>query len=238
MGHRIRLAIFDNSSDRRTALVQVLHISGRYHVPFHHNSVPAIAAALPFAVVDGALLAVGENTRNEQDLLSVLRAQLGTRPILAYALNFCACGVFRRSSNQTEARRNRCRLDACLGPFADNDDFVQSLDQCLEVSHSGVVRICDSDHLSHNPECLSPREKQILGLLGEGRSFKAMAPDIGISLNTVYTHAKRIRAKFHLTGNVELLSGQKQQQVPILGSEKSMTGLKHTLQATHAISLQ
>ena len=51
---------------------------------------------------------------------------------------------------------------------------------------------------------LSLRERQILGMLGEGRSFKTMAMDLGISLNTIHTHAKRIRAKYHLAGNAEL----------------------------------
>jgi DNA-binding CsgD family transcriptional regulator len=47
---------------------------------------------------------------------------------------------------------------------------------------------------------LTPRELQVLRLIGTGRSFKEIAGELAISLNTTHTHAKRIRAKRALPG--------------------------------------
>lgn len=39
----------------------------------------------------------------------------------------------------------------------------------------------------------------MLRLIGTGRSFKEIAGEPAISVNTTHTHAKRIRAKLHAT---------------------------------------
>jgi len=208
MGRLIRWAMFDNCPVRRTALVQELHMSGRYAVPIHHQIDSEIASALSFAEVDGALLAVGENSQNEENLLSVLRAQLGHRPILAYALNSTSYDVFQRFARQTRkaAASGKYRLDACFVPSADTDGFLRSLEQQLADMHFGAAGERDAKNSFSSPEELSPRENQILNLLGQGQPFKAIASDLGISLYTAYTHARRIRAKRHLTGYSQLLA--------------------------------
>lgn len=45
---------------------------------------------------------------------------------------------------------------------------------------------------------LTPRENEIAGLLSAGLSNQAIAEMLGISKNTVETHAKRIRAKLNI----------------------------------------
>lgn len=208
MGSLIRLAMLDNCPIRRTALVQELHMSGRYSVPIHHQIDSGIATSLSFAAVDGALLAVGENSQNEEKLIAFLRAQLGHRPILAYALTSTSYEVFKRFIRQTrkEAASGKYRLDACFVPFADTDGFLRSLEQQLAGMHFGDAGERDAAKCFSSSEDLSPRENQILNMLGQGHAFKAIASDLGISLPTAYTHARRIRAKRHLAGYSQLLS--------------------------------
>ncbi len=55
-------------------------------------------------------------------------------------------------------------------------------------------------------DLLSPRERQIAGLLGRGRSPKEIAWEIGISVNTVYTHRRRIMEKLEISSIAELVS--------------------------------
>ena len=191
--------MFDNCPVRRTALVQLLHLSGRYHVPFHHHLAHGNPAALTSAMVDGALVAVGDDTQAEQALIANLRSQLGRRPILAYALNARSHGVFRPFTEVGGANHEKHRLDVCFEPFADSAVLVESLHAQLIALHSKDIGVC-------NLAVLSPREQQIFGLLGAGRSYKAMATELGISLNTVHTHAKRIRAKLQLPENGKLLA--------------------------------
>lgn len=53
---------------------------------------------------------------------------------------------------------------------------------------------------------LSPREKEILGLLSKGESYKMIANRLGISLDTVRTHIKKIYDKLHVHSQTEAVS--------------------------------
>ena len=53
---------------------------------------------------------------------------------------------------------------------------------------------------------LSTREQQILQLLSEGLSYKMVAAQCGISLETVRTHTKRIYEKLHVNSSQEAIS--------------------------------
>lgn len=53
-------------------------------------------------------------------------------------------------------------------------------------------------------ESLSPREQEVALLLAEGKAYKAIASDLGVSLSTVRTHVERIYAKLGVVNKVEL----------------------------------
>ncbi len=50
---------------------------------------------------------------------------------------------------------------------------------------------------------LSPREKEVLGLLTQGKSNKEIAVDLAIAENTVKNHLKNILEKLHLENRVQ-----------------------------------
>ncbi|HEV7782890.1 MAG TPA: response regulator transcription factor [Chitinophagaceae bacterium] len=53
---------------------------------------------------------------------------------------------------------------------------------------------------------LTIREKETLQLLSRGNSFKMIAADLGISIDTVRTHIKRIYDKLHVRSQIEAVS--------------------------------
>lgn len=53
---------------------------------------------------------------------------------------------------------------------------------------------------------LTSREKEILQLLSKGNSFKIIAADLNISIDTVRTHIKRIYDKLHVRSQIEAVS--------------------------------
>lgn len=59
---------------------------------------------------------------------------------------------------------------------------------------------------------LSARERQVLGLIGEGYSLQAMAATLGLSVKTVGTYRERLKAKFGLD-NVRMLERIAQEQI-------------------------
>lgn len=57
-----------------------------------------------------------------------------------------------------------------------------------------------------NPYQLTPREKEILTLLSQGNSYKIIAAQSDISLDTVRTHIKKIYEKLHVHSQTEAVS--------------------------------
>jgi DNA-binding NarL/FixJ family response regulator len=53
---------------------------------------------------------------------------------------------------------------------------------------------------------LTNREKEILQLLSSGNSFKMIAAELSISLDTVRTHIKHIYDKLHVRSQIEAVS--------------------------------
>jgi DNA-binding NarL/FixJ family response regulator len=68
-----------------------------------------------------------------------------------------------------------------------------------------VISHFQQQPLSDNDFNLSEREKQILQLLGNGRSYKMVASDLSIAYETVHSHTKRIYQKLHVSSLAEAL---------------------------------
>lgn len=59
-------------------------------------------------------------------------------------------------------------------------------------------------HLDYS--ALTPREKQLIDIRTQGFPWKNVADHLGISLNTVKTHVRRISAKLRIHTSLELVS--------------------------------
>jgi DNA-binding NarL/FixJ family response regulator len=66
--------------------------------------------------------------------------------------------------------------------------------------------IASMQKVTDNPYQLTPREKEILSLLSQGNSYKIIAAQSEISLDTVRTHIKKIYEKLHVHSQTEAVS--------------------------------
>jgi DNA-binding NarL/FixJ family response regulator len=53
---------------------------------------------------------------------------------------------------------------------------------------------------------LSPREQMILGRLAKGLTYQAIADELGISVNTIRTHLRRVYEKLHVQSRTEAVA--------------------------------
>ena len=74
------------------------------------------------------------------------------------------------------------------------------------VEHVLLERLaCGTIQLSGDETgVLSPRERQVFHELGAGRSVRAIAVDLGVSMKTIETHRQRIKEKLRLKSGAEL----------------------------------
>ncbi len=71
----------------------------------------------------------------------------------------------------------------------------------------------------HDPALhLSPREAQLLRLLARGHRYKEIADQLGIALDTVRSHIRRIYEKLHVTSRTEAVVKFLQQPDPSRGA--------------------
>jgi DNA-binding NarL/FixJ family response regulator len=66
--------------------------------------------------------------------------------------------------------------------------------------------IASMQKTTENPYQLTPREKEILSLLSQGNSYKIIAAQSDISLDTVRTHIKKIYEKLQVHSQTEAVS--------------------------------
>lgn len=97
----------------------------------------------------------------------------------------------------------RDALDRGAVAFVVKDADPRELDLALRAAHAGQIFLSpqiSARMLAPLPErerpvgiaALSPRQRQILRLLGNGQSTKEIAADLGISVKTVETHRARM----------------------------------------------
>lgn len=60
--------------------------------------------------------------------------------------------------------------------------------------------------LSENPYQLTPKEKEVLTSLSKGNSYKLIADDISISIDTVRSHIRNIYEKLHVHSQTEAVA--------------------------------
>ncbi|TVP55838.1 MAG: DNA-binding response regulator [Gemmatimonadales bacterium] len=70
-----------------------------------------------------------------------------------------------------------------------------------QIVQEAVLR--DSDELGEATD-LTPRERNVVGLIGEGMSNKAIAKSLGISPNTVKSHVRNVMEKLALHSRLQI----------------------------------
>jgi DNA-binding NarL/FixJ family response regulator len=86
--------------------------------------------------------------------------------------------------------------------------LAELLDEALavmtdaEITTVGVPTPLDASQ--HRADALSPREREVLALVAEGRSNKAIAAVLFVSPNTIKTHVTSLLHKLHADSRVQL----------------------------------
>jgi DNA-binding CsgD family transcriptional regulator len=102
-----------------------------------------------------------------------------------------AVGVF---SEATRERRLELDLSSCFEERRRLLARVAELDRQLAETRARAVRVVDSPAVS-----LSPREREILELVGRGRTNREIAAELGVSVRTVKTHVEHVFRKLGVT---------------------------------------
>ena len=99
------------------------------------------------------------------------------------------------------------------GYILKSDKPGRILDEIKEVYEGGAVmnpsiaqRVLNYFLPKERKSPLSDKEEQVLHLLAEGKSYKMIAAELGISYSTVNTHTKHIYEKLHISSLGEAIA--------------------------------
>ncbi|WP_340200513.1 response regulator [Ascidiimonas sp. W6] len=73
------------------------------------------------------------------------------------------------------------------------------------MSHKISKMVVDSFQLNHNDKTLSIREKEVLTLIAQGKTYSHIAQELFISKTTVRTHIRNIYQKLHVHSKAEAI---------------------------------
>jgi|SRR6185369_16380178 len=90
-------------------------------------------------------------------------------------------------------------------------ELIQAIEQLhaggapmsMQIARKVVEHFQNLEQRAADVDQLSPREKEILGLLAGGRLYKEIALQLNLSLSTVRTYLKRIYEKLHVQNRTE-----------------------------------
>ena len=98
-------------------------------------------------------------------------------------------------------------FDFIQKPFKDQE-LIDSINAALVIARSQRQTLRDVGELREAFETLSPREREVMGLVTEGKPNKVIAFDLGVSQRTVEIHRARVMQKMGARNLAELVRTQ------------------------------
>lgn len=124
----------------------------------------------------------------------VMLSMHADRHYIQESLRAGACGYILKESAAGEV------IEALVAVQRGETYFSQSVRDTVLHDYVDIVRGGDNADVSP----LSPREREVLQLLAEGKSTKEMADMLGVSVKTIESHRKQIMDKLALHSVAEL----------------------------------
>lgn len=197
----IRIFIYDDSQDRRESLKALMMFNEDILVVGEAENCRNVIKEIEDNYPDVVLMDINMPEVNGIEGLKKIKA---THPDVKVLMQT----AFDDSDKIFESIRN-----GASGYILKSDKPQRILQAIEEVQQGGAVmnpaiaqKVLDffKPHKKENP--LSPKETQVLALLSEGLSYKMVADKLGMSYNTVNSHAKHIYEKLHISSLGEAIA--------------------------------
>ena len=199
-----RVLVVDDHPIFRHGLVQLLNNDENLEVCAEANSSSKALAAVNDSQPDVAVLDVSMEGMNGIELVKHLRAQWPKLPVVMLSMhdeNLFALRALRAGANAYVMKREAVDvlLDAVRNALAGKLYVSPKLREQL------IFRVVNEIEGGDSPlDNITPREREVLQLIGEGVSSRHIAERLGVSIKTVETHRLHIKEKLCLGSAGEL----------------------------------
>lgn len=202
----VKIIIYEDNANLRESLSSLLQVTGGYELLASYADCREVAGQVRDADPDVVLMDIDMPEVNGIEAVRKIRAFNSRVQIIMLT-------VFDDNSHVFEAMYAGANGYLLKKYVSDKltDAIREVLDGGAPMSPS-IARMVISNmqqpapRVSENDYQLTLREKETLHLLSRGNSFKMIAAELGISIDTVRTHIKRIYDKLHVRSQIEAVS--------------------------------
>lgn len=199
----MRVLVFEDNDLLRESLSALVRMNERYELAATCPNVMNVREDVNHYHPDVILMDIDMPGMTGIEAVKIIRANHSTVPILMLT-------VFDDNAHVFEA------IKAGASGYLLKKHITSRLFQAMEEAIDGgapmspsiarmVIASMQTPVQSENYN-LTPRETEILGLLSKGESYKMIASQLAISIETVRTHIKKIYDKLHVHSQTEAVS--------------------------------
>ncbi len=201
----VRIVIYEDNTNLRESLSSLLSLTGEYDVIASYPDCSKVTEQVKTMTPDVVLMDIDMPGINGIEAVKRIRQFDKKAQIIMLT-------VFDDNTHVFEAMY--AGANGYLLKKYVSDKLVHSIREVLDGGapmSPSIARMIISNmqqpvELPANDYQLTNREKEILQLLSKGNSFKLIAAELCISLDTVRTHIKRIYDKLHVRSQIEAVS--------------------------------
>ena len=201
----VNIIIFEDNSNLRESLVNLLALTGDYNVVASFPDCTTVIQQVKEWKPEVILMDIDMPGINGIEAVKKIRT-------IDPAVQIIMLTVFDDNTHVFEAMY--AGANGYLLKKYVSDKLIHSIREVLDggapmspsIARMVISNMQKGIPIADNDYQLTNREKEILQLLSRGNSFKMIAADLCISLDTVRTHIKRIYDKLHVRSQIEAVS--------------------------------
>ena len=202
MSEAIRIALVEDAADIRESLKRLFASVRDMRLVAEFPDGESAMAGLPSSGAEVVLVDINLPKASGIDVIGKVKLQMPDVQFLVLTVYEDSAKIFQALAagasgyllKRTDPMRLLSAIRELKGGGAPMSGSVARL--VVQSFHRG-------DSGSGQSEELSPRESEILGLLSEGCLYKEIAERLGIGIETVRTHVRRIYDKLHVRSRTE-----------------------------------
>ncbi len=201
----VRIVIYEDNINLRESLVNLLALTGEYDVVASYPQCSGVDEQIKEFKPDVVLMDIDMPGINGIEAVKRIR-------LFDSAVQIIMLTVFDDNTHVFEAMY--AGANGYLLKKYVSDKLIHSIREVLDggapmspsIARMVITNMQKTVPAVANDYQLTNREKEILQLLSKGNSFKMIAAELCISLDTVRTHIKKIYDKLHVCSQIEAVS--------------------------------
>lgn len=201
----ITVSIVDDEKELRQSITTFVNGSSGFHCVSAYNSAEAALKGLPGDKPDVVLMDINLGGMNGIECVERLKTEVPTMQILMLtvyedtdqifkALTAGASGYLLKRSSPTKLLQAIREVHSGGSPMSSS------------IARKVVASFQKSKETSGKLTHLSPREEMVLNCLAKGLTYKQIADQLEISIDTIRTYLRRIYEKLHVQSRTEAVA--------------------------------